>query len=405
MPVWHASDPLSTGAGTAGDECDISGLLEMLSAVTDPRSRRGRIYSLSFLLAASFVAVLAGAKNFYAIERQIKDLPPSLLAQLGGTWCCFRRGYRFPGEKTVRMLLNEVDAEELDRLFGEWLFRNARSDGAESVLVLAIDGKVMRGAWTAENEKFTLFSAMIHGVGVTVAQVAVPADTNEITQVENLLETLPVGQARSVVVTMDAAHTQRDTAEYIAGKRGFDYVATIKGNQPALQESILTALAPVVQAQDPEHDVTERGHGRINRWRTWTADAGEINFPHLKRIACIRRDSYDLDGVWTSKEFALSGASNPEISAVEFHNRVREHWGIENKNHYVRDTVWREDTHQARTKNGPRNMAVLRNAAIGTLRIGGHTNIAAATEWIARDRNRVLPLLATQSNDSYATRS
>jgi hypothetical protein len=29
---------------------------------------------------------------------------------------------------------------------------------------------------------------MIHGTGVTVAQVPVPADTNEITQVEALLE-------------------------------------------------------------------------------------------------------------------------------------------------------------------------------------------------------------------------
>jgi predicted transposase YbfD/YdcC len=387
------------------DGCDVSGLLEMLSTVTDPRSPRGRIYGLSFLLAAVFVAVLAGAKNFYAVERRIKDFSPLLLAKLGGTWCYFRQGYRLPGEKTIRMLLNDVDADELDRLFGEWLFRNARSDDAGSLLVLAIDGKVMRGAWTGENEKFTLFSAMIHDVGVTVAQVAVPADTNEITQVEELLDTVPVGQEQSVVVTMDAAHTQRDTAEYVAGKRGFDYVVTIKGNQPTLQKSVVEAMVPVLNPQDPGCDVTERGHGRVNRWRTWTADSGEIDFPHLKRIACIRRDTYDLDGTWTSKEFALSGTSSPGMSAIEFHTHVRNHWGIENKNHYVRDTVWREDTHQARTKNGPRNMAILRNAAISTLRIGGHSNITAATEWIAGDRNRVLPLLATQSNNRHAVRT
>ncbi len=91
------------------------------------------------------------------------------------------------------------------------------------------------------------------------------------------------------------------------------------------------------------------------------------------------------------------------MSATEFHTHVRKHWGIENKNHYVRDTVWREDTHQARTKNGPRNMAILRNAAIGTFRIGGHSNITAATEWIAGDRDRVLQLLTTQSDNRHAT--
>lgn len=334
----------------------------MLSTVTDPRSPRGRIYSVSFLLAAVVVAVLAGAKNFYAVERQIKDFSPSLLAKLGGTWCYVRQGFRLPGEKTIRMVLNEVGAEELDRLFGVWLFGNARSAEAGSVLVLALDGKVMRGAWTDANEEFTLFSAMIHDAGVSVAQVAVPADTNEITQVETLLDTLPVGvEQQSVVVSMDAAHTQRDTAEYVAEKRGVDSVVTIKGNQPTLQESIIKAMVPVLNAQeDPECDVTERGHGRITRWRTWTADSGEIDFPHRKRIACIRRDTDDLEGIWTGKEFALSGTSSPDMSAIEFPTHVRKQWGIENKNHYVRDTVWREDAHQARTKNGPRNMAIFR---------------------------------------------
>jgi predicted transposase YbfD/YdcC len=395
---------LSNATGAAGDECDISSLLEALDALTDPRDPRGRVYGLSFLLAASFVAVLAGARTFAAIGRRISDLSPSLLAKLGGMWCYFRQGYRFPGEKTIRMLLNELDADELDRVFGAWLFSNARLDG-ESVLELAIDGKVLRGAWTAENERFTLFSAMVHEAGVTVAQVAVPGDTNEITQVESLLDTLPIDPQQSVLVTMDAAHTQRETAEYIAGTRGFDYLVTVKGNQPTLQESIINAMVPVLNDKGPECDITERGHGRISRWRTWTADSGEIDFPHLERIACIRRDTYALDGTWTSKEIALSGTSNPDMTADEFHAGVRNHWGIENKSHYVRDTVWREDAHQARTKNGPQNMATFRNAAIGAFRIGGHSNITAATEWIAGDRDRALPLLATVCNNDHAMRS
>lgn len=399
--MLHTSFPLSNPVDPSGDECDVSGLLEMLGRITDPRSPRGRIYSLPFLLAASFVAVLAGARSFYAIERQIQDLPSPLMAKLGGTWCYFRQGYRFPGEKTVRMLLNELDADELDRILGAWLHGNAQQGDGE-LLALAIDGKVMRGAWTDENENFTLLSAMIHGLGVTVAQVAVPADTNEITQVENLLDALPIDPDETVLVTMDAAHTQRDTAELIAGKRGFDYIAAIKGNQPTLQQSVIDAIKPVLHASEPEHDVTERGHGRISRWRTWTTNAGTINFPHLQRIACIRRDTHTLDGTWTSKEFALFGTSDSNMTAMRFHVHVREHWGIENKSHYVRDTTWREDLHQARTKNGPQNMAALRNTAISRLRISGFTNITAAVEWIARDRTRALPLLATQRHIDHS---
>lgn len=50
-----------------------------------------------------------------AVERQVRGFSPSLLARLGGAWCYFRQGYRFPGEKTLRMLLNDLDADELDR--------------------------------------------------------------------------------------------------------------------------------------------------------------------------------------------------------------------------------------------------------------------------------------------------
>ena len=46
---------------------------------------------------------------------------------------------------------------------------------------------MLRGAWTDENDKVTLFSAMLHDEAVTVAQVRVPDGTNEITQAEAIL--------------------------------------------------------------------------------------------------------------------------------------------------------------------------------------------------------------------------
>ena len=40
----------------------------------------------------------------------------------------------------------------------------------EGDLVLALDGKVLRGAWTDGNKQVKLFAAMIHQEGVVVAQ-------------------------------------------------------------------------------------------------------------------------------------------------------------------------------------------------------------------------------------------
>ncbi len=283
----------------------------------------------------------------------------------------------------------------MDLLVGAWLFERAHRD-TEALLVIALDGKVLRGAWSDANDQVTLFSAMIHAVGVTVAQIRVPDATTEITQLDTLLEGLPpVPDSTRVLITVDAAHTQRASAEHICA-RGFDYLMTIKGNQPTLQKEILNRCRPLV-ATAPAHVVEERAHGRINRWSTWMAEATGIDFPHATQLGCIRRDVLGLDGIPLSKEFALVLTSSPaeHTSPADLHTHVRQHWGIENKSHWVRDTTWREDHHQAWVGNGPHTMATLRNLALGLFRLNGLHKIKETTEAIRRDRTRALPLLAT----------
>jgi hypothetical protein len=75
----------------------------------------------------------------------------------------------------------------------------------------------MRGAWTDENGKVTLFSAMLHREAVTIAQVRVPDGTNEITQAETLLDAAGIPEGESALVTLDAAHTQREPRNTSAG--------------------------------------------------------------------------------------------------------------------------------------------------------------------------------------------
>lgn len=397
-------DVRATDSAVDVDESDISSLLGMLSGVTEERGLRGRVYGLVFILAASLIAVLAGASNYRQIADQIEDFPSSLMRKLKGRWCYFRAGYRRPSAKTVRLALSGVDADQFDVLVGEWLRERAKPE-PDGTMRVAIDGKVLRGAWTDENEKFTLFSAMIHGLGVTIAQVHVPAETNEITQVEALLDTLPVRDGERVVVTMDAAHTQRDTAEYIVANRGFTYIMNVKGNQPKLLDSVVETCLPLLRAE-PGHVVEERGHGRVNRWSTWITEATGIDFPHARTIGCIRRDTFNLAGERTNKELAWIISGNPKeqeriTTAEHLHTFVREHWGIENKSHYIRDVTFHEDANQAYTGSGPQVMATLRNIAAGLIRLDGTSAIKRTTEWIARNPLRALPIIATQRNQDH----
>ncbi|WP_131785498.1 transposase family protein [Protofrankia symbiont of Coriaria ruscifolia] len=132
------------------ERCDISSLLTMLDRVPDPRDPRGRIYSLSFVLAVILVATLTGAKCLRELGGRIADLPQPLLACLGAPFDSFLGIHRAPSEKTVRLLLKTIDVDALDVAFGTWLFAQATRKRGEQ-LALAIDGKVLRGAWSDEN--------------------------------------------------------------------------------------------------------------------------------------------------------------------------------------------------------------------------------------------------------------
>lgn len=387
-----SSDP-GTGNADAGN-ADISGLLEMLGTVRDPRDLRGKQHALAFVLAVCVVATLAGAKNYAEIARRAHDMPQPLLQKLGAKWNWFTLRYQRPSMSVIRNVLTGIDGNALDLITGRWLFQQARKN-EQGEWEFALDGKVMRGAWTDENDKVTLFSAMIHRNAITVAQVSVPGDTNEITQADALLETMEIPGGDSALVTVDAAHTQHETAEDIH-KNGLDYLMRVKGNQPTLQRAVFDKVLPLLPGH-PHHVVRERTRGYVKTWSCWITGAEGIDFPHASQAGFIRREVFEVSGIRVSKDEALMLTSRnlEKMTAADLNRHTRNHWGIENKNHYVRDTTYREDHCQAWAGEGPHALASLRNLAIGLIRMKGVTAIKETTEWIAGDRMRALEFMAT----------
>jgi hypothetical protein len=257
----------------------------------------------------------------------------------------------------------------------------------------------MRGAWTAENDKVALFSAMRHRDAVTIAQVSVPDGTDETTQAAALLKNLDdlgITEGDAVLVTLDAAHTSRETAREVKKRAQFDYLMNVKGNRPWLLESVFAKIAP--ETRKPPADVMrERSRGQVKQWSCWITDASGIDFPSASQVALILREVFEVSGQRVSKEIALMITSRPpgKMTAARINRSTRNHWGIENKNHYVRDTVYREDHNQTWTGNGPHVLAITRNLAIGLIRLKGVKAIKETTEWIAADRSRALKFMTT----------
>jgi len=79
-------------------------------------------------------------------------------------------------------------------------------------------------------------------------------------------------------------------------------------------------------------------------------------------------------GNWLKTNEVSYYASQIDLSAKTAEAAIRGHWGIENRNHYVRDVTLGED--QSRIRNKPAHFARLRSIALNILRANGATNIS-----------------------------
>ena len=249
-------------------------LLDLLVQVPDPRKRRGRRHSLAGLLAVGVAAVIAGSRSFAAVGQWAADAGTDVLAALGAD--------RGPAEEsTFRRAFALVSADVLDRVLGAWLHTRAVQAGGR--LVIAIDGKAVRGAKGKTGKAPHLVAALAHGIGAVLGQVAVDAKSNEIPAVRELLKAF--ADLAGAVVTIDALHTQHDTAQAVLDRKA-DYVMTVKGNMPTL----FRQLKKLPWSQVPAVSSVTKDHGRRAR-RTIKAVLAPswIGFAGAAQVAQLRR--------------------------------------------------------------------------------------------------------------------
>jgi predicted transposase YbfD/YdcC len=390
----------------------ISALRGLFGQLVDPRRPRGVRHTLASVLTVTVLAALAGAGNFREAGDRAAELPEPLLAAAGARVCPRTGDRQPPSAATIRRVVEGVDASDADALVGRWLAgcvvaareRAAAAgedqaadprpgQGVDWLDGLAIDGKTIRNsAAPCGGADVRLFSALLHREQVVIAQTAVPEDTTEVTQVEQLLGPVDLD---AKVVTADAAHTQGDAAaEYIAGKRKAHYAITVKGNRGKLLGQIWARMPRPI---DGSADYTQEqivGGRRIVR-EIWVRPGAGIAFPRLKQVFRIRRQVFDLSGRRLSKEYVhgVTSLDSTQASPAQLLGLIRHHWRVE-INHQIRDVTWREDHQHAYTGTGAQVMATIRNLALAILRLTGHQQITRTLQRIAADRTRILEILA-----------
>lgn len=309
------------------------GLLELLAVVTDGRPGQGRDHPVAAVLALAAAAVVAGSRSFTAIAGWAADVPAEVREDLYQRCGAARPEAGPPSKCTIWRVVTGADAAASGAVAGAWLMERARAAGELAgsgddnvpLIPVRVDGKTVRGAKNADGSQARLLAALAGKRGVVAAQTEVGAKTNEIP----MIIPLPGGlDLAGTVITADALHCQRATADYLHG-RDADFVLPAKDNQPGLFD----ALDALPWREVPvSHAATDRGHGRITTRTIQVLDAPpDLPFPHVRQAYLIERHVTALDGSPLSDVAALGVTSlaatraGPETIA----SPVRGQWAIE----------------------------------------------------------------------------
>ena len=120
-----------------------------------------------------------------------------------------------------------------------------------------------------------------------------------------------------------------------------------------------------------------------------------FDWPEVRQIFHIVRQREHRGHFTQEHIYGITSLSPAEAGAAELLNLNRNHWGIENKLHYVRDMALREDQSRIRHKGKAQIICAVRNTVIALAAWGGFANIMEAIETFGEQREKALLLITT----------
>lgn len=333
---------------------------EHFENISDPRVNRGANYPLIEMIFVTLCACIADADGWTDVERYGK-------AKLDWLRRYFPYENGIPSHDTLGRVFAMLDTFEFYAALHSWVNDISATLNGKTV---AIDGKTLRGSHDRSHGRSSLHSvsAWVCGLKMCIGLNSVDDKSNEIPAVQELIDMLDL---KGAVVTVDAMHCQVETAAAIIAKDA-DYILTVKGNQPTLQEALHDAILLEMDKDTPKirrHRRTETNRGRTEFREVIVqpvpkASAVFAKWEGIKSIGVIYR-SREVNGEVQENVSTFISSREPKVRDIA--TRIREHWSIENQQHRILDVTFSEDSSRIRKGNSPEISSVFRRLALTIL--------------------------------------
>jgi DDE_Tnp_1-associated/Transposase DDE domain len=340
--------------------------IPFLTQLPDPRNPNRIKHTSDTFWKIILTALSTGCSNILEISEWIHDNQKILFDEL--ELRTVDNQAILPSQASIYRFLwmVELQLEPFEKLLLNWLKLVLNTLNLSQELIgVNLDGKYLLGTKRsrAGERSFVLLGAFINVLGVMLTQTTVTGTESQ--SAKNLIPVLKtMFNTGSWVVTMDAGVTEQDLAKKVV-KAGGHYLMQIKKNQlEAWQMLHWVFHYPIDQTGTMFCDDEQRS-GEHWTWKTQTSNALpqdlRKSFPNAVLAVQLERRVVRIETGEVRMEtcFALTSANE---TAKTLYGLWRGHWGIENKSHHKRDTVFGEDA--CRTRLAGRVLAGLRNALV-----------------------------------------
>ena len=235
--------------------------------------------------------------------------------------------------------------------------------------MIAFDGKVLRGAYRNDS-KTALQMVTAYDVenGLVLSQKPTATKNGEISVVRQMLDVLNLKDA---VITLDALHCQRETLLKISDKKAH-IVVQVKKNQPSLWEAVQSQFQAVFDAGKEKviSEAKQEAHGRkeeryVFQLKAKLPSALAERWPTIRSVIAVERHRSEKGKTSIDTSYYVSSLS-PQHKLLGHY--IRQHWRIENSQHYILDVVFKEDESRIALEGAVENLALFRRFVMNILK-------------------------------------